>query len=296
MKKVVCPSCHVVQEIDETIDEFVCQDCQKTGLTSQGEKIYNILYSQYSQLGNTSLNITKDFNRAQQNYERLLILDNTNLAAIFGLVEIKISLAKLNESVLGEVISSLETQIEHIFNENNDEFKIMSHYLNILSKYVDYYSEAKKLLTNNDVFINLAAKEKMISLVNDLILLHEYVQKILTTHYPNEEENLKQISDQIVLFENLLNQVEQAPVQSNDLILPTALLEKEVIGNKTKQYKLTFVLNLLQFALALGAIISLIVMSKQYQINPFPGLISAGVFIVLFVVNRFILKYLKKRF
>ncbi|NLN80802.1 MAG: hypothetical protein GX132_05395, partial [Erysipelotrichia bacterium] len=106
MKKVICPSCQVVQKVEETSERFICQDCLKTHDLQQGIKIYNMLYSQYVQLGNNALNITRDFQKAKINYERLIVLDPTNLAAIFGLLEVKISLTKLDESVVNDVISS----------------------------------------------------------------------------------------------------------------------------------------------------------------------------------------------
>lgn len=295
MKKVVCPSCHVVQEVEESGEHFVCQECLKTHEVQQGGKIYNILYSQYVQLANNALNITKDFPKAKLNYERLIILDPTNLAAIFGLLEVKISLTKIHESSVNDVISSLELQKEYIFHELNDEFKILGQYISLLRRYEEYFSEAEKLLIKDDTLLNLAAKEKMISLIKDLILIYEYVQNILTAHYPNEEEHLNQIRQSLNAFETLLENTEQKAVLSNDLELPLELLEKKVISNKIKQYRLQFTLSILQFVFALGAIISGIIMFKKYSIDPFPSLISAGVFILLFAIAYVVLRLLKKR-
>ena len=295
MKKVICPSCQVVQEVEETSERFICQDCLKTHDLQQGIKIYNMLYSQYVQLGNNALNIVRDFQKAKINYERLIVLDPTNLAAIFGLLEVKISLTKLDESVVNDVISSLEAQKGHIFNQANDEFKILSQYTILLKRYEEYFFEAKKLLTKDHKFLNLAAKEKTISLINDLILINEYVQNLFNSHFSDEHSFLEQVSNNLNMLEDLLNTNEQVAIISSDQVLPVAILEKEVISNKIKQYRFQLTLSILQFVFGIGALISFILMSKHAETNPFPSLISAGVFILLIFIIHYGRKIYKKR-
>lgn len=295
MSKGVCPHCHQPVAINLEEQAETCPHCQNNYLTAQANKLYGLLYTQYSSNGNIALNSFRNYQKALNDYEKLLSLDSGNIDAIFGIAHAKICLATLSQDVIDEVSDFLASKKSDLFANIELYSEIARNLLAFGARVDEYLDHVKTLLTREETFIDESSKSRYQTILDSSIVFWNNILDLFKEYLNDYDEEKAYISKRISVLKNEVYSV------SNHQISPAlglgyeSIASKNIFGSRAGLFKAYMTIIISQFLFVIGAIIGFSIMMANYQSNPFPGLIIFLVFALLFIIGNIIGRVLKKK-
>ena len=295
MSKGVCPHCH--QAVDVNLSENIetCLHCQKEYLPRQAHKLFELLYSQYSSNGNIALNISRNYAKAFDEYQKLLAIDGDSIDAIFGLASSIISLAKIDENVVEKVISLMDSKIQKIMENIELYAEIARNFIALGSRFDVFLAEGKQRLMSEDRLIDEGAKSRYIELVSSALSLWEYINEVFNNHFEDYGEERSLIQQRISNLKNEAQSINNFEVLSPGDEQYFKLKDSTVFESRMGLFKWRVILAVMQIVFVIGAIIGFSIMMSNYENNPFPGLIVFGSFALLFAIANIMGRILKNK-
>lgn len=284
MRKGVCPNCQKPVDYDEGQTVQTCPSCQKDYLTSQASKLYGLLYSQHASNGNIALNTSMNFDKALGEYEKLLALDEESIDAVFGIALAKISLAKLGEDIIPELIAFLDEKITKIIAKGDYLPEIARYLLTLGFRYDRYFERASEVLKINNQYLDEAAKARFQVVLKQAITLWEFI--IANLEKTESSDDLSSAQERLTSLREADSGIDAYQVISKGAVKYEEIKENAVFENRVALFKVRIVFMIAQMVFVVGAIIGFSIMMSNYATNPIPGLIVFGVFDVLFLISN----------
>lgn len=295
MSKGVCPHCHQPLAINLEEQAETCPHCQNNYLTAQANKLYGLLYTQYSSNGNIALNSFRNYQKALNDYEKLLSLDSGNIDAIFGITHAKICLANLSQDIIDEVSNFLASKKSDLFANIELYPEIARNFLAVGARVDDYLDHVKPLLIKEGLFIDESSRFRYQAILDSLIVFWNNLFDLFKEYLNDYDEEKAYISNRISVLKNEVISVNSHQLCSDRGLGYESIASKNVFGSRVGLFKAYMTIIISQFLFVIGAIIGFAIMMANYQNNPFPGLIIFLIFALLFIIGNIIGRVLKKK-
>ena len=157
MKKVMCPKCEEVFEIDENRDLLpngcvCCKKCREPFLLNDGvtklENEFKVAVNQAYK----DMYMRQKYEQAAGEYEYALTLKNDDLGAVVGATLARIYGSKLNDRAFLNIIDAFESR-DIVLNAENT-FIYLSFVRDVIYSFECFLKACKKTLTKDDIFYN----------------------------------------------------------------------------------------------------------------------------------------------
>jgi hypothetical protein len=294
MSKGVCPYCHKTIAINLEENVETCSYCQKEYLPRQANKLFGLMYSQYSSNGNIALNISRNYEKALEEYQKLLALDDESIEGIFGLANATLSVAKIDENVVDNIINLLNEKREKMLANTELYQEIAGNLMALATRMDSFLEQSKTLLSNNNNFRDQGAKNRYHQIVISALSLWQYISGVFNDYF-------RDYSVEINIIKNRINALQQEEIDVNTLNVLSPgdsqylkLLNSHIFESRIGLFKWRLIVAFLQIVFVIGAIIGFSIMMANYENNPFPGLIVFGSFAFLFIIANIVGRIFKK--
>jgi tetratricopeptide (TPR) repeat protein len=157
MKKVMCPKCEEVFEIDETSDLLPtgcvhCKKCHEPFMPDDGVKKLENEFKGAVSAAYKDMYMKQNYEQAAGEYEYALTLKNDDLGAIVGSTLAKIYASKLNDRAFLNIIDALESR-DIVLNAENT-FIYLSFVRDAIYSFEQFLKMSRQNLTKDGIFYN----------------------------------------------------------------------------------------------------------------------------------------------
>lgn len=294
MSKGVCPYCHKTMTINLEENVETCPSCQKEYLPRQANKLFGLMYSQYSSNGNIALNVSRNYEKALEEYQKLLALDDESIDGIFGVANAIISEAKIDEDFVDAIINLLDEKREKMLANTELYQEIAGNFMTLGTRLDCFLEQSKNLLSDHDNFRDQGAKDRYHQIVINALSLWKYISEVFNKYFQDYVDEIDIIKNRIKTLQHEENSVNTLDVLSPGDSQYLKLLNSHVFESRVGLFKWRLIVAVLQIVFVIGAITGFSIMMTNYENNPFPGLIVFGSFALLFIIANIAGRILKK--
>lgn len=200
MKKIMCPKCEEVFEVDENRDILPngcvkCKKCHELIYLADGENKLQNEFKRATSAAYKDLYYKQAYEQAAGEYEYALTLKENDLGALVGSMLAKIYASKLNER---EFLNIIETIDKHdIVLDAENTFIYLSFVRDAIYSFEQFLKMCSQNLTNNDVFYN---KEYFSYYKDGIIEINKVMKYFKDSLSLLDEEEYKSFINENTLF------------------------------------------------------------------------------------------------
>ena len=177
MRKVCCPSCYRVTEIEEDLETYKCPKCEKEVSVTQASRLMELLTQRYANDGFKYLYETHEYEKAVDSYQKYLLVEEDNEDVVLYLVIAYIKASKVRENHFNDIFNLLDKNETLLSNFSNEDLKILDMIIETLDLVDDYLARLKKILSKDNEFYDEDAKAVYtLALSNVIKLVDRYTQ------------------------------------------------------------------------------------------------------------------------
>ena len=188
MKKVCCPSCYRVTEIEEDLEVYTCPKCNKEINVTQASRLMELLTQRYANDGFKYLYETHEYEKAVDSYQKYLYVEEDNEDVILYLVLAYIKNSKVRENHFNDIFALLDKNETLLSNFSNEDLKILDMIIETLDLLDDYLARLKKILSKDNLFYDEDSKAVYMTAVNNVIKLSDRYTLYFYGDRPLEDE------------------------------------------------------------------------------------------------------------
>lgn len=309
MKKIICPQCQKIVDVDKENEIIECKECKKSFSFESGITFTKLYIKRLFKTANQYESNAFSYKEAYECYEEILLFDPNNLDAILGKLLNMIKMSTFKNNYLIQFINEFNTY--DIILENKTYIRIGHFFEEVYKAVYKYYSFNVSLLEmcnekeKEIIYKNFLEIEETYKLINENINLFtdtEYNDSIYISKeviFSEEEQIKKYIND---------SQIYKISKQLNDTIIYTNdskiiykdfnienyndIVDLDVfkINKSTNTYKAVFMFLILFFIVAFIGFILLLT-----QENKIIGYTLLGSGIGLFGITYLLFLFFRKK-
>lgn len=299
MKKILCPSCDQIIEVENETEKLYCPHCFKYISFESGKRHLSSYVTRNFELARRMLYEATEYAKARNYYQNILDVYQDDVEAAEGLIVSTILLSTVRVSYLKEANDELlryklTLKVNKLTLENSQKF------VEEIDGYVDEYVKTlAKRLSNNHRFYEKEGKELYLKAVKDAIRFKEslitifFSDRALAIKCKVNKTTLKKDIEKLKARLNGTYHVESNPLNLLHTDIEEAYIPDTIFRDCRKLYKsknTLMVWNLITFFLS-GVGIFLIFYYSSFlligvPIASFFGLISLVLLIIQIVVQK----------
>lgn len=178
MKKILCPSCNNIIEVENETEKLYCPHCFKNISFESGRKHLSNYVSRNFELARRMLNEATDYAKARTYYQNVLDIYQDDVEASQGLIVSTILLSTVRTSYIKEATNEI-LRYKNTLKVNKLTIDNSQKFIEKIDGYVDeYISTLSKRLSNNRTFYEKEGKELYLHAVKDGIRFKETLLSI----------------------------------------------------------------------------------------------------------------------
>lgn len=194
MKKVMCPKCEEVFEIDEKSDLLptgcvYCKKCREPFYPNDGVAKLENEFKRTVSAAYKDMYMKQNYEQAAGEYEYALTLKNDDLGAVVGSSLAKIYASKLNERAFLDVIDAFESR-DIVLNAENT-FIYLSFVRDAVYSFEQFLKMTRQNLTKDGVFYNKEFFSYYLDGIKEINKVMDYFRESLSLVDKDEYDSFK---------------------------------------------------------------------------------------------------------
>ena len=194
MKKVMCPKCEEVFEIDENSDLLptgcvYCKKCREPFYPNDGVAKLENEFKRTVSAAYKDMYMKQNYEQAAGEYEYALTLKNDDLGAVVGSSLAKIYASKLNERAFLDVIDAFESR-DIVLNAENT-FIYLSFVRDAVYSFEQFLKMTRQNLTKDGVFYNKEFFSYYLDGIKEINKVMDYFRESLSLVDKDEYDSFK---------------------------------------------------------------------------------------------------------